>query len=87
MSGDSDAEIAVGDVVQIDPAHDAVFGACFMVVSELKPTWNGLQGYVQIPGPEGGLAYYRGAHRQGRSHRPGRVGCTVESFDLPMHRW
>lgn len=53
--------IAVGDVVQIDPEHDEVFGACFMVVTELKPSWSGLQGYVTVPGKDGngGQAYYR----------------------------
>lgn len=52
-------EIRVGDVVQIDPAHDDVFGGCFMVVTEIK-AW-GVQGYVAIPGKgdKGGDAYYR----------------------------
>lgn len=45
----------VGDIIQIDPAHDERFGACLMVVSEPKP-W-GAQGYVQIPAE--GQAYYR----------------------------
>lgn len=49
--------IVVGDVVQIDPQHDDVFGACFMVVTELKPTWDGLMGYVTAPGR--GNAFYR----------------------------
>lgn len=48
---------AVGDVVQIDPAHDERFGGCFMVITEPKP-W-GAQGYVTIPGESGGQAYYR----------------------------
>lgn len=48
-------EIAIGDVVQIDPAHDEVFGSCFLVVTEVK-SW-GVQGYVKVPG--GGDAYYR----------------------------
>jgi|HubBroStandDraft_3_1064219.scaffolds.fasta_scaffold04924_7 hypothetical protein len=43
------------DVVQIDPAHDEVFGGCFLIVTEVKP-W-GVQGYVQVPGK--GQAYYR----------------------------
>lgn len=55
-----DGVIAVGDVVQIDPAHDPVFGACFMLVTELKPSWQGLMGFVLIPAhPEGKNAYYR----------------------------
>lgn len=51
--------IEVGDVVQIDPQSDDMFGACFMIVSEVK-TW-GAQGYIQVPGKgeEGGRAYYR----------------------------
>ena len=49
-------ELKVGDVVQIDPAHDNTFGGCFMVVSEPK-SW-GAQGYCAAPG-QSGLAYYR----------------------------
>jgi len=48
-------DLAVGDVVQVDPAHDERFGACFLVVTELK-SW-GVQGYVRVPGE--GDAYYR----------------------------
>ena len=44
-----------GDVVQVDPEYDDVFGACFMVVTEPK-SW-GAQGYVTIPGK--GPAYLR----------------------------
>jgi len=58
----------VGDVLQIDPSSDEVFGACFLVVTEPKP-W-GAQGYVTIPGNEG-EAYYRvkfeNAHRVGKA--------------------
>ena len=53
----SQQEIAVGDVVQIDPEHDPAFAACFLVVTELK-TW-GVMGYVRVPGHDGGDAYYR----------------------------
>jgi len=51
--------IEVNDVVQIDPASDEVFGACFMIVTEVK-SW-GVQGYVQVPGKgdDGGRGYYR----------------------------
>ncbi len=54
-----DSRIGVGSVVQIDPSHDDVFGASFLVVTELK-SW-GVQGYVTIPGKEGngGSAFYR----------------------------
>jgi hypothetical protein len=48
-------ELQVGDVVQIAPSHDDVFGGSLMVVTEPKG-W-GAQGYVNIPGR--GLAYYR----------------------------
>lgn len=50
-----DGALAAGDVVQINPAHDPVFGGCFMVVTEPKG-W-GAQGYVTVPGK--GDAYYR----------------------------
>ena len=48
--------LKIGDIVQIDPEHDDVFGGCMMTVSEPKAF--GAQGYVQIPGKDG-LAYYR----------------------------
>lgn len=44
-----------GDVVQIDPSHDDVFGGSFMLVTEPK-SW-GAMGFVVIPGQ--GNAYYR----------------------------
>ncbi len=55
----TDPRIVVGSVVQIDPGHDDVFGASFLVVTEMK-SW-GVQGYVTIPGKDGngGSAYYR----------------------------
>jgi hypothetical protein len=53
-------ELKPGMVVQIDPAHDPVFGGHFMVVTEPK-TW-GTQGYCLVF-PTGekppGRAYYR----------------------------
>jgi len=45
----------VGDVFQVDPAHDDVFGASFLTVTEPK-SW-GVQGFVHMPGA--GDAYYR----------------------------
>jgi hypothetical protein len=58
MSDDNrDVRIMVGSVVQIDPAHDDVFGGSFLVVTEMK-TW-GVMGYVTIPGKDGGAAYRR----------------------------
>lgn len=50
-------EIKPGDVVQIDPAHDEVFGGLFMTVTEASP-W-GVQGYIAVPGKGVSLAYYR----------------------------
>ncbi len=49
----------VGDIYQIDPATDDCFGACLLIVTEVK-SW-GVQGYVQIPGRDGtgGQAYVR----------------------------
>ena len=49
-------ELKIGDVVQIDPEHDDVFGGSFMTVSEPKE-W-GAQGYVH-PLEKGKVAYYR----------------------------
>lgn len=51
--------LKAGDVVQIDPDYDEVFGGCFMVVTEPK-SW-GAMGYFSAPG-EKGLAYYRCPH-------------------------
>ena len=50
-------DVAVGDVVQINPDSDDRFAACFLVVEEVKP-W-GFQGYVTVPGVERKVAYYR----------------------------
>ena len=41
-----EGDLVPGDVVQIDPAHDPVFGGAFMVVTEPK-SW-GAQGYVPM---------------------------------------
>jgi hypothetical protein len=49
--------LKIGDIVQIDPEHDEMFGACLMIVTEPKE-W-GAQGYVRVPGNEGGNAFYR----------------------------
>jgi len=61
-------ELKVGDVVQIDPEHDDVFGGCLMIVTDPK-SW-GAQGGVIVP-KEGGriggdglkVAYYRCAFK------------------------
>lgn len=52
-------ELNIGDVVQINPEHDPVFGACLMTVTEPKP-W-GAMGYVQVPdeNDDGGTVFYR----------------------------
>lgn len=57
-----------GDILQIDPDHDEIFGACFMVVTEPK-SW-GAQGYFNAPGVDG-LAYYRVKHED--AFKVGRV--------------
>lgn len=50
--------VAVGDVVQIDPDFDPVFGGCCLVVDRI---WSeGVRGYVQIPArPAAAQVYYR----------------------------
>lgn len=53
-------QLEVGDVVQIAPEHDEVFGGCFMQVTEPKP-W-GAQGFVIVMASKDsprGNAYYR----------------------------
>jgi len=52
-------KLRVGDVVQINPEHDEVFGGCFMTVTEPKSF--GAQGFVKNAG-EKGFAYYRCKH-------------------------
>jgi hypothetical protein len=52
------SDIRVGDVVQIDPAHDDTFGGHFLTVTELK-SW-GVMGYCKpLVAGVSGLAYYR----------------------------
>lgn len=50
---------AEGDIIQIDPKHDDVFGGCLSIVREPK-SW-GAMVYVRVPGFEeqGGTAFYR----------------------------
>lgn len=50
------SKLNIGDVVQIDPEHNPVFGGHFMVVTEPK-SW-GAQGYITIVDNKG-LTYYR----------------------------
>lgn len=47
--------IEVGDIVQVDPEKHDTFGACLVIVSEVKSF--GIQGYVQVPAQ--GQAYIR----------------------------
>jgi hypothetical protein len=53
--------IAVGDVVQIDPAMlTCSFAGCFMAVTEVR-SWGAI-GWIAIPGPRGQMparAYFR----------------------------
>ena len=50
-------DVVVGDVVQINPDNDEVFGGCFLVVEEVK-SW-GFQGYCSMPGKDGGVFHHR----------------------------
>ena len=55
-------DLKVGDLVQINPEHDPMFGACIMIVTEPK-SW-GAQGACLGPGCNGlpeskGIAFYR----------------------------
>lgn len=50
-------DYAVGDVVQIDPAYDPMFGGAFLVVTE-RQLW-GVMGYAHPLVEGGGQAYYR----------------------------
>lgn len=50
--------VEVGDLVQVEPESDKVFGGAILTVTEVK-SW-GVQGYVFAPGH--GYAYYRCNH-------------------------
>ena len=50
----------VGDVIQVDPTHDPMFGGCFGVVDEVGE-WGCKLVAFDGPGMEG-TAYYRLAH-------------------------
>ena len=52
-----DGQVQVGSVVQIDPAHDELFGGHFLIVTEIKE-W-GVQGYVKPLELGNKVAYYR----------------------------
>ncbi len=43
--------VEIGDIVQVDPMLNEVFGGCMVVVTEVK-SW-GIQGYVQSAGVDG----------------------------------
>ncbi len=49
--------IAVGDVIQIDPALGDIFGGNLAIVTELK-TW-GCQAGIPTPGEKNPVAYVR----------------------------
>jgi len=61
-----------GDLVQINPEHDEIFGGCIMVVTEPK-SW-GAQGYFDVPGH--GVAYYRVEHKN--AEKVGRAAWIPE---------
>lgn len=67
----------IGDIVQIDPEHDDVFGGCFMVVTEPK-SWGGAQGY--FPSFKKGVAYYRVKFED--AVRVGNAEWILEDCDL-----
>lgn len=53
-------ELKAGDVVQLAPGPDKMFGGCFMLVTEPRP-W-GAQGFVAVSfgrGKAPGRGYYR----------------------------
>jgi len=50
----------IGDVIQIDPEHDEMFGGCFGIVEAVKDWGCNLVAFT-IPGKDG-AAYYRVAH-------------------------
>lgn len=51
-------DLQVGEVVQINPETQDLFGGCFMVVTEPKSF--GAQGYVTVPHADGPRqAYFR----------------------------
>lgn len=55
---EADKLLCVGDVVQVDPEHDPIFGSCLLIVTELK-AW-GVMGTVRVPQPGGAAdAWYR----------------------------
>jgi hypothetical protein len=47
VSDRSGRDVGAGDVVQIDPAHDPVFGGCIAIVDDCY-NW-GIQGHVVVP--------------------------------------
>jgi len=49
--------LKIGDVVQISPDYDPMFGGCFMQVTEPK-SW-GAQGFVTAPAKEQPSYFYR----------------------------
>lgn len=51
------AWLFVGDVVQIDPEKDEQFPGAFMTITDLKPNWDGIQGF--ITDQKHHVAYYR----------------------------
>lgn len=46
MNAKAGAVLKPGDVIQIDPLHDPMFGGAFLIVTEVK-SW-GVKGYVPM---------------------------------------
>lgn len=67
--------IEIGDIVQIDPESDVVFGGCLLTVAELLGY--GVHGFVSAPDPAGPIPYFYRA--ESKNFR--RIGRSV--FRIP----
>lgn len=68
---------AIGDVIQVDPAHDPMFGGCLGVVEKVSEWGCNLVAF-DSPGSDG-TAYYRLAH--GKYEVIGRAAWTHKGGD------
>jgi hypothetical protein len=41
-------EVGYGDIVQIDPKRDSIFGGCYVFVEKVNE--KGIDGFINIPG-------------------------------------
>ena len=65
-------EIKKNDIVQITDENDNWY-PCLLIVDEVK-SW-GIQGYLTIPGPDKGNAYYRVSN--GKFEKVGKANIVV----------